>query len=477
MFNVPLPNEITCQIMTEAILARSIIRAQRLRFVNKTWKTWADEAQVRLGRFFESGKMFQCAPFYPQYLAHLALTAKKPDDISPTLRAIRRAAEQVAGYGDPPRADSEAAVREYIVEICAIGELWADNRLNEGLWNIYVPDHDEWQDFRGVPREMPGDWWPRLIGQAFPFSEQDRYEQALLAIAASINQVALIKETLQSMQGVPGGREDIVNFALSVAAYKGYDATVSLLLDAYSKSNRGNASTYVTLYACKSNNLSTLELVLGMDRVENARSSAMAETSSLEVYQRLYSFAIDELHEENYLETISKHMLLMARRGALPILQYLLQLEIPAAAYWIKPPVGLINPFLTHQAIRHGHTETVRWLVENGYDIMGFEDSEEGFDSRQAFDLAARRGSPALMQVLLSHYGGAEMHSEALMYSEALELALWREHAEVVRMLLRTEAYSGRWASEHLVYKMREDGLHSMEKLLREHLADNVSKT
>ncbi|KAK7961104.1 hypothetical protein PG996_011744 [Apiospora saccharicola] len=470
MFNVPLPNEITCQIMTEAIIARDIRRAQRLRFVNKTWKTWADEAQVRLGHFFDSGKMFQCAPFYPQYLAHLALTAK-PDDISPTLRAIRRAAEQVAGYGDPRRADSEAAVREYIIEICAMGELWADYRLDDSHWRIYVGDDNEWQYLQGVPREMPGDWWPRLIEKAFPFSEHDRYEQALLAIAASINQVSLIKETLQSMQGVPGGREAIVNFALGVAAYKGYDATVSLLLDAYSGSNREIVSTYVTLYASKANNLSTLELVLGIDRVGYSLSNAMAETTSLEIYQRLFSLALDELHEDNYLDTIGDHMLLMARRGALPILQYLLQLEIPAAAYWTKPPADPSNRFLTDQAIRRGHTETVRWLVGNGYDKMGYENSEKGLDRDNALKYAAQRGDPALMQLFLRHYGGEGVGDEVLLR------ALRRENAEVARILLRTEPYSRHCTPGGLISNIREMGLESMEKLLREHQADSVSTT
>lgn len=213
-------------------------------------------------------------------------------------------------------------------------------------------------------------------------------------------------------------------------------------------------------YASKANNLSTLELVCETDRVDYTRSNAMAETTSLKMHQRLFPLAIGELHENNdYLDQIGFHITLMARRGALPILQYLLRLDIPASAYWLNPPVRADErPCPVQEAARHGHTETVRWLLEEGYDM--------GADLMSA----ARGGNPAVMQLLVRHCGNDET-SERALAEEALE----REHVEVASVPLSSRHYAGRRVQDKLMWNLGsrtgDYRLGSMEKLVLEHNA------
>ncbi|KAK8061101.1 hypothetical protein PG997_015322 [Apiospora hydei] len=195
----PFPNEITYQVVREAILGRTLKRAQRLRLVSKTWKEWVDDIHIRLGHFVSNKYWpwfdfsFQRAPFWPRYIAHVALRPQQ-DGVSPILRAIGQAAEWVVGHSDPPPADSDAAaaaVREHIIGICSLRELWLEDKDPIDIWGPF-----------------PGNELPKSgEDQDFTISEQNQCDQTALAMAASANQVALIKETLQSMQNVPGDRE------------------------------------------------------------------------------------------------------------------------------------------------------------------------------------------------------------------------------------------------------------------------------
>lgn len=187
----------------------------------------------------------------------------------------------------------------------------------------------------------------------------------------------------------------------------------------------------------------------------HSRCSAMAEATSLEIHQRLFPLAIGELHVvEYYLHSLGRHMVLMARRGALPILQSLLQLDSPASVSWAASLFE--RPRLLREAARHGQTETVRWLLEGGRDA----DAE--------LESAAHGGNPAVMRLLVRRCGGGTSQG-------ALRTALEREHVGAARVLLRSEHFSGRRIEDDLMEDMRRGGLESMEKLLREHNAGIAS--
>ncbi|KAK8022082.1 hypothetical protein PG993_012849 [Apiospora rasikravindrae] len=420
----PFPNEVACKILTEAIRGRSILRAQRLRLVSKTWK--------------------ECAPFWPLYLAHIALRTQQ-DGVSPTLRAIRQAAERVVKYSDPPPANSDAAaaaVREHIIGICPLRKLWMEELGHPDIWGRF-----------------PSNEHPRsFINKILSNSEQDHYDQTVMAMAASANQVALIKEILRSMHNVPGDRESVLNFALGVAAYKGYDETVSLFLDAYFPEKK-TAVAIVVLYASKGNRLSTLELVLGQECgacTESLCEAAMAHTSSLEIYQKLFARAKERMQgnpDVNYLDLLGDHMVRMARRGAVPILEYLMQLEIPGPAYWMNCP-SQSPPNLFQEAARAGQLETVDWFLKR--------------HPAKRYDLAeaVRSGNLAVVQLLLRDDAGADVAHRLT----PLEAAVEMEHEEMVRMLLVEGRYS--LENERLggkaMKRAKRLGLESMAELLLE---------
>ncbi|KAK8061090.1 hypothetical protein PG997_015311 [Apiospora hydei] len=424
LFHASFPNEISCQILTEAIRGRGVKWAQRLRFVSKTWKSWVDELQILLGTFVSAGVWFERAPFWPRYLAHVALRPQQQDDINPTLCVIRQAAERVAGYTGP-HADLDAVVREYVVDICTMINLWPGYK-----WAVEVP----------LPRHP----WRNSFLSEFDSCEHDRHDQILLAIAASANQVALVKRILQSMQGVPGDGErsdrKFLDFALGIAAYKGYIEIASLLLGEYSE--KAAAATLVMRHASKANNLSMLELVLDLNLGTYVPMVAMFETTSLEVYQTLYALAKDGWEGPDpalsYLVLVADHMTAMARRGALPILEFLLGHDISASAYWRRAPDNL-RPDLLREAARAGQVET-----------------------GNALDAVAQQGNPVVARLLLDYAGESKWYSPL-----ALTTAVEREHGEVVRILLTGWQRND---MDEALEKARELGLEPMEEILLDYL-------
>ncbi|KAK7936713.1 uncharacterized protein PG986_015151 [Apiospora aurea] len=377
LFYASFPNEISRQILTEAIRGRGVKRAQRLRFVSKNWKAWVDELQILSGNFVSKEVRFERAPFWPRYIAHLALRPQQQDDTTPTLRAIRQAAERVAGYTGP-HADLDAVVREHVVDVCTMVNLWPDR---------------EWV----MEALLPCDLWPSSVLSEFYSCEQDRHDQILLATAASANQMALVKGTLQSMQGNPSDRERsdsaLLEFALGIAAYKGHIEISSLLLAACSEKTK--AGTLVVRHASKANNPTMIDLGLGLDCGPDASLLAMRETTSLEVYQKLYALVKDRLAGRNSswscLDLLADHMEVSARRGAIPIVDFLLGLDVPASAYWRQPPVNLRPDLL------------------GGYD-MGYS-LQEGPREGNALDAAAQQGNPVVARLLLDYVGESKWYS------------------------------------------------------------------
>lgn len=176
-----LPDEIAYQILREAVRVRSTKRAQRLRCVSRAWKAAVDEAIVR------DGSGYDRAPYWPQYTLHAALRLgpRRPGrgEWEPkTLRHIRDVAERVARYARPDTY-SEDVLKEYIVDISKMAQV-GDARVIDRA----VPQGDPWC----IPTFRSG------------FSNAgERDNRLLLAAAAWTNQVALVKELLQSWPFAP----------------------------------------------------------------------------------------------------------------------------------------------------------------------------------------------------------------------------------------------------------------------------------
>ncbi|KAK8108498.1 hypothetical protein PG984_014299 [Apiospora sp. TS-2023a] len=253
------------------------------------------------------------------------------------------------------------------------------------------------------------------------------------------------------MAGIPRGT---FNFALGVAAYKGHNEIVRLLLDLYSKSS--TPVDIVVRHASKANNLSTLELILDVD-CGYAPLEAIAATSSLEIYQRLYPLAKGVLlhnPHDSYLQSIAKHMVLMAGRGAVPVLEHLLQLDIPGVAYWDSHPSGRSKkPDLLQAAARAGQLETVRWLLGRSEEVTG-----------EALEAAAACGNCAVMVLLLKQSG-----EPGEIQSHALPIAVEREHNDVAEFLLGW-GYVDLQGVDLAFEKARAMGLESMVELLSYYL-------
>ncbi|KAK8061102.1 hypothetical protein PG997_015323 [Apiospora hydei] len=240
---------------------------------------------------------------------------------------------------------------------------------------------------------------------------------------------------------------------------------VSLFLDVYSPGNETGLAIAI-LYAGKGNSLSTLELVLGQEcgTCTESLCEAMAHTSSLEIYQKLYAHAkarIQGSPDINYLDLLAEHMVQMARRGAVPILEYVMRLEIPGPTYWVKSPCDN-RPSLHLEAARAGQLETVDWLLKRRH------------AERFVLAGAVRGGNPAVVQLLLREDAFADEG-----FLTPLKEAVQREHEEMVRILL-VEGHCSLELERQRGDAMREAkrlGLESMVELLRECGAVSTSST
>ncbi|KAK7918050.1 hypothetical protein PG985_009924 [Apiospora marii] len=117
------------------------------------------------------------------------------------------------------------------------------------------------------------------------------------------------------------------------------------------------------------------------------------------IHQRLFPLAKAELQEARYyLNVIGRHLILMGRRGALPILRFLRQLDIPAKGRVCSKR-------------RRGTT---------------------GRRPYAELEPAARAGNPAAIQLLVRYCNGYTSEES----KGALRIALEKEHIEAARVLL-----------------------------------------
>ncbi|KAK7936700.1 protein kinase [Apiospora aurea] len=191
----------------------------------------------------------------------------------------------------------------------------------------------------------------------------------------------------------------------------------------------------------------------------NSCFEAACKTTSLEIFQKLYPRAENYLDTDDYsLMDLPSGSLMdsVVSRGVVPILDYLFNLYCPGPTshYTDLLPKGSGTSSLLQKAARHGQQETVVYLLDKGFPVLP-----------AALEAAVRHGNPALVDLLLKRAGFV------VTATGALSIAVEKEDETVLRMLL--EAGAKRLlcsdCKEGLVAEARDQGLESMEKLLREH--------
>ncbi|KAI1858066.1 uncharacterized protein JN550_012888 [Neoarthrinium moseri] len=435
-----LPQEIIQEILIAAVNVRGIKRATRLRYVSRSWNAAVMEA------IFASRILDQGNPKYLFWQRNLAYRVMdRPGRLSRPLRIIRKVAEHLVAYRSPSgKSFTDDALRCCVFEIC--------NVPLEMNWS--GRDRDKWF--------MDSDHSMESIDQ-----DDKQFKQALLAAAAWTNEIGLVRDILPSFQDCEylicqdgQGRQDfglIFGEPVDLAAYRGHDEVVRLLMNAITKGSEENGLFWgkILKNAAKGNHISTVKLVLKPEYNywDPSLVAGLQATASLEIFQTLLPLAKDFLQVEPQRKPNHYHnkflpsqLQLAARSGNVPMMEYLFYLGVKIPAKWPKSR----NPVL--EAAKHGHKDALICLLTKGFTL-----------DQDSFDAAVRYGNPDIVQVALNNAG--KRHS----FTQALLSAVGRENQSVTRMLLsqettdldnevRTQAW---WTAKKM-------GLESMARMLKQ---------
>ncbi|KAK8017255.1 hypothetical protein PG991_008331 [Apiospora marii] len=262
---------------------------------------------------------------------------------------------------------------------------------------------------------------------------KEYYDEALLGTAAWLNDLGLLKESLQSIEGVPGPRERLLHYAVSAAAYKGHNEAAMLLLDAIQNPQvKSEAGQHLIHSAGKGNQLSTLELGLALDYVEaheRCLAKALCNSSSLPLYERLYPLARE-------VGTASQSY-------------FLLSFATAAIPNWMRELAGLGVVPIMDRLLQRADLKLYPKKFPLCYSVL----------------LAAvKSGNPAVVRLLLGHPDATWSLGFALVE------AACREHEEVARMLL--EVGSSRLSDKEMrdaIKAATSRGLGSMRDLVKDY--------
>lgn len=173
-----MPGEIVRLIGIEAVRARGVKRAVRLRLVNGSWNREITEAIVESGILNGHQKVAESC-LWPKLLMHkIRLGDNLP---SRKLRLIYRAAQRVVAFrAGKSGSENPEALQAYLWDICQLSP----------EASVYGP------------RRMHGFFMPDEHVTPIHDSDDD-FRETLLAVAAATNDLALVQELLPSMQDFP----------------------------------------------------------------------------------------------------------------------------------------------------------------------------------------------------------------------------------------------------------------------------------
>ncbi|KAK8076675.1 hypothetical protein PG994_003947 [Apiospora phragmitis] len=262
------------------------------------------------------------------------------------------------------------------------------------------------------------------------------YDEVLLVSAAWLNELDLLKETLQSTEGIPGTRENLLRYAVSAAAYKGHNEAVRLLLDAIVHPKiKSQVVMRIVQSASKGNQLSTLEMGLKLDYKYDYRRLewALQNTTSLPIFERLYPLAREVGAAKARINILGlptgvlpDHFKELASLGAVPVLDHLLHhMDDLRLVTWSRPSCeyGNVRYNPLYRAARSGRAEAVAYLLQ---------DRKKRFPlSPEVLHVAVQHGNLDVVRLLLEHPATADYP-----LATALLEATRRENEKVATMLL-----------------------------------------
>ncbi|KAK7998955.1 hypothetical protein PG991_014630 [Apiospora marii] len=489
-----LPPEIIHEILIACVRSRHIQRALRLRHVSRAW----DVAVVRA--VFASG-VLDDDPYcifieWPRYLAYRATgSAARRIGWPRPFFVLRRVAERLvdrrdAGSGGDPGDD---AVDDCVGELCATMEPGSAFRMPPGF-NPSVGD-------------------PRRPDDEPTSEDDDQLLQALLSVAAARNDVAFVKDLLQKVHDRPRlvysneypGLDDNPNmdmeltmsprplfrYPLEEAAFAGHDESVHVLLDFMSATSDDEAAyrakESVFWDACRGGQLSTLEIVFESMREvctewDELLMGTMDEVADVGVFKRLYSSDTDFIDaeksedEESKDELLCRYLCLAARKGAMPLMEHLIELgATPENPVWsggsdqedpLDQEDSLDQEDPLDEAVTGGHTEAVTYLLEKGFRPRDYSRTNDNDCLIGAVDW----DNPRLVELILLHLN-RESPNFGKHLVGSLEMAMQRENERILSMLLTfgSTAFTDK-AIRKVMYHAETLGLDSMAHFLQGYL-------
>ncbi|KAK8052325.1 ankyrin [Apiospora rasikravindrae] len=450
-----LPIEVARMIMTEAVKARGLERATRLRFVSRSWKREVTDAIIGSG-LLDGHKELPRSPFWPEYLMRHLVQTHRP--LSRALRMMRLAAECVVAFRSGKAlgsgSDDPDAVRQYLWEIC----------------QLFPRNYHSTQEYQALFLV------PEIIA---PIHETDEdFKLVLLAAAAATNDVALVEQLLPTMpEGCALGH---IGHPLEVAAARGHVKVVRLLLGAIREpSLLKTARDKALVHAAECNQMETLELCL-LPRYESYEVpliTALELTTSPDVFERVFSLCKDHMAEDHAADTppgvapwwptpeqerqdrLDGYLMSAVTRGDLIMMERLVQLGASLHSADRMNQGDCAWGQLVFLAAAHGRTEVAAYLLERGIAY-----------NPCSLDFAARYGNADGVRLLLEH--GAADHAEPVWeggripMGEALLEAVERENEPVVRLLLEWDNPPEKGAWQRALDTAEERGLSSMVGVL-----------
>ncbi|KAK7961117.1 hypothetical protein PG988_012331 [Apiospora saccharicola] len=155
----------------------------------------------------------------------------------------------------------------------------------------------------------------------------------------------------------------------------------------------GRIANTVLRYASRGNNLSAIRQFGRPEKGGRELVYALFDTTSLDVFQTLYPWAKHHLDTDPTNGHTSEQLLMLAaRRGAVPILDYLFRQVYPASVSWSvdSPPDGLPELYLLDIAAESGREEAVVYLLGKGFPV-----------SSSILEEAVQYGNPTIVQLCL----------------------------------------------------------------------------
>ncbi|KAK8132284.1 hypothetical protein PG999_000457 [Apiospora kogelbergensis] len=460
---INMPPEIVRLIAIEAVKARRVNRAVRLRLVNRSWNREITEAMIESG-ILDGHPRVAYSCFWPRLLMHKLRRAD--NRASRELRLIRRVAQRVVAIRTAkPVSENHEAVQDCLWELC---QLSPDANVSM-LWyqGLFTPDK-----------------------RMAPIRDSDEdFQETLLAAAAATNDVALVQKLYATIRDCPclvdrheaasfEPPRPIFGYPLDIAAFKGHVEVLRTLLGIIHPKRLYCARRYGIQFGSAGNQMGSIDICLrpfeyicvppAYRGYQDFLIATLRCTMRIPIFDRIYQVCKDylvqytwpwpttraERRAQTQGEFLSAHFCRAAICGELAMMKHLVQLGarleytnqlVDDSKYGYKALVSCVAA--------GGHADVLTYLLRNG--------AQTGSRSLEA---ACRYGNPDVVRILLDH--GAEDSFEV---GNALIESIKGEHETALRLLLEMGTIADEDQLSQALDVAENEDLSSMTKILREY--------